>query len=52
MIWRVTKLVAVGVLVSKAVTNPSVRKPASALFAGLAKRRAKSRWHDVDPPGA
>jgi hypothetical protein len=50
MIWRVTKLVAVGVLVRKAVTHPSVQKPAQALYGGFAKRREANRWHDVDPP--
>jgi hypothetical protein len=50
MIWRVTKLVAVGMVVHKAVTNPAVAKPAKALVGGFAKRRDASRWHDVDPP--
>ena len=50
MIWRVTKLVAVGMVIHRAVTNPAVAKPARVLFGDLAKRREASRWHDVDPP--
>ncbi|MDP9257967.1 MAG: hypothetical protein M3Q31_15640 [Actinomycetota bacterium] len=50
MIWRVTKLVAVGVLVRKAARNPAVATPARALFGRFAKRREAGRWHDVEPP--
>jgi hypothetical protein len=50
VIWRVTKLVAVGVLVRKAVRNPAVATPARALFGQFAKRREAGRWHDVEPP--
>jgi hypothetical protein len=50
VIWRVTKLVAVGVLVRKAVRNPAVATPARALFGRFAKRREAGRWHDVEPP--
>ena len=50
MIWRVTKLVAVGVLVRKAVRNPAVATPERALFGRFAKRREAGRWHDVEPP--
>jgi hypothetical protein len=50
VIWRATKLVAVGVLVRRAVKHPAVATPARALFGQLAKRRESGRWHDVDPP--
>ena len=50
MIWRATKLLAVGVLVRRAVRNPAVSTPARALFGQFAKRRESGRWHDVDPP--
>ena len=50
MIWRVTKLVAVGVLVRRAARNPAVAAPARALFGRFAKRREAGRWHDVQPP--
>jgi hypothetical protein len=52
VIWRVTKLVAVGVLVRKAVRNPAVATPARAVFGRFAKRREAGRWHDVEPPSA
>jgi hypothetical protein len=50
VIWRVTKLVAVGMLVRRAVQDPKVATPARAVFARFAKRREAGRWHDVDPP--
>ena len=50
MIWRVTKLVAVGVLVRRAVQNPKVATPARAVYGRFAKRREAGHWHDVDPP--
>jgi hypothetical protein len=50
VIWRVTKLVAVGVLVRRAVRNPKVATPARAVFGRFAKHREAGRWHDVDPP--
>jgi hypothetical protein len=50
VIWRVTKLVAVGVLVRRAARNPAVATPARALLGRFAKRREAGRWHDVEPP--
>ena len=50
MIWRVTKLVAVGVVVRRAARNPAVAAPARTLFGRFAKRREAGRWHDVQPP--
>jgi hypothetical protein len=50
MIFRLAKLVTMGVLVRRAVNHPAVAVPARTLFRRFARRREAGRWHHVPPP--